>query len=65
GPAAFNIPDDFQFHRLWTLMARILRNGRTAKSPISTLVLEGIFSVAGDRLNEVYGKQFHKIVPQM
>jgi hypothetical protein len=56
------IPPMFRLPRLWTLLARMLNSRELLGQAPAPQVLSVILEVAGDRLNEVYGAQFKKLM---
>ncbi|KAG9095484.1 hypothetical protein FRC06_009758, partial [Ceratobasidium sp. 370] len=57
-----SIPSVFRLPRLWTLLARILNSRELLGQAPAPQVLSVILEVAGDRLHEVYGVQFKKLM---
>ncbi|KAG8796604.1 hypothetical protein FRC12_016591 [Ceratobasidium sp. 428] len=57
-----SIPSVFRLPRLWTLLARILNSPELLSQAPAPQVLSVLLEVAGDRLNEVYGGQFKKLM---
>ncbi|KAG8710021.1 hypothetical protein FRC09_000356 [Ceratobasidium sp. 395] len=60
--ATASIPSVFRLPRLWTLLARILNSPELLSQAPAPQVLSVLLEVAGDRLNEVYGGQFKKLM---
>ncbi|KAG8695356.1 hypothetical protein FRC09_009203 [Ceratobasidium sp. 395] len=57
-----SIPSAFRLPRLWTLLARTLNSPELLSQAPAPQVLSVLLEVAGDRLNEVYGGQFKKLM---
>ncbi|KAG8734178.1 hypothetical protein FRC10_011924, partial [Ceratobasidium sp. 414] len=57
-----SIPAVFRLPRLWTLLARVLNSRDLQSQAPAPQVLSVILEVAGDRLDEVYGVQFKKLM---
>ncbi|KAG9094944.1 hypothetical protein FRC07_011175, partial [Ceratobasidium sp. 392] len=62
GSPQASIPSVFRLPRLWTLLARILNSPGILNQAPAPQVLSVLLEVAGDRLNEVYGAQFKKLM---
>ncbi|KAJ1305570.1 hypothetical protein OPQ81_000570 [Rhizoctonia solani] len=56
------VPAPFRLPKLWAWLARVLNSSELLGSPCAPQCLSVVLEVAGDRLSEVYGVQFGKLV---